>query len=62
MNNSVNEANSEKHYKLLIVAIVIGLVGVYIRFAPFPHHSAVANVILVAGVIVGLKAVFDIVK
>jgi len=62
MNNSVREANSERHYQLLVVSIIIGLIGVYIRFAEFPHASAVANIILVAGVVVALKAVFDIVK
>ena len=62
MNNSVREANSERHYKLLVVAIIIGLIGVYIRFAEFPHASAIANIILVLGVIVALKGVFDIVK
>lgn len=62
MNNSVKEANSERHYILLVIAIVIGLVGVYLRFAEFPHASAVSNIILVAGVVVCLKAVFDIVK
>jgi hypothetical protein len=60
--NRTEEANAERHYILLIVAIVIGLVGIYIRFAGFPHASAVANIILVAGVVVGLKAVFDILK
>ena len=60
--NKTEEANSETHYKLLVVSIVIGLVGVYIRFAAFPHASAVANIILVAGVVVCLKAVFDILK
>ena len=62
MNNSVKEANSERHYVLLVISIVIGLVGVYLRFADFKHASAVANVILLCGVVVCLKAVFDIVK
>ncbi len=60
--NKTEEANSERHYILLVIAIVIGLVGVYIRFADFKHASAVANVILVLGVVVCLKAVFDILK
>ena len=62
MNNSVQEANSERHYILLVISIVIGLVGVYLRFAEFPHASAIANIILAAGVVVCLKAVFDIMK
>jgi hypothetical protein len=60
--SSIKEANSERHYVLLVIAIIIGLVGVYVRFAEFPHASAVANVILVVGVVVCLKAVFDIMK
>ena len=60
--NSVKHANEDRHYVLLVISIVIGLVGVYLRFAEFPHASAVANVILAAGVVVCLKAVFDIMK
>ena len=60
--NSMQEANSERHYILLVIAIVIGIVGVYLRFADFRYASAVANVILVAGVGVGLKAVFAILQ
>ncbi|MDB5005043.1 MAG: hypothetical protein JWQ34_3268 [Mucilaginibacter sp.] len=60
--NPTQEANSERHYILLVIAIIIGLVGVYLRFADFRHASAVANVILAIGVGVGLKAVFTIVK
>jgi acyl-CoA synthetase (NDP forming) len=60
--SSIQEANSERHYILLVIAIVIGLVGVYLRFADFRHASAVANVILAVGTGVALKAVFSIIK
>ncbi|TSJ42762.1 hypothetical protein FO440_00800 [Mucilaginibacter corticis] len=60
--SSMEEANSERHYILLIIAVIIGLVGVYLRFADFKHASAVANVIMAVGVGVGLKAVFTIIK
>ncbi|MFD2147808.1 hypothetical protein [Mucilaginibacter antarcticus] len=60
--DSMKEANSERHYILLVIAIVIGLVGVYLRFADFRHASAVANIVLAIGAGVGLKAVFDIIK
>lgn len=60
--NSMEEANSERHYILLVIAIIIGLVGVYLRFADFKHASAVANVILAVGTGVALKAVFAIIK
>ncbi|GAA4091701.1 hypothetical protein [Mucilaginibacter panaciglaebae] len=59
--NSMQEANSERHYILLVIAIVIGLVGVYLRFADFRHASAVANVIMAIGAGVALKAVFNII-
>lgn len=59
--NSMQEANSERHYILLVIAIVIGLVGVYLRFADFKHASAVANVIMAVGAGVALKAVFNII-
>ncbi|MEO8885780.1 MAG: hypothetical protein ABI367_06930 [Mucilaginibacter sp.] len=60
--SSIQEANSERHYILIVIAIIIGLVGVYLRFADFKHASAVANIILAAGVVVCLKAVFAILK
>ena len=60
--NSMEEANSDRHYILLVIAIVIGLVGIYLRFADFKHASAVANIILAVGVVVCLKAVFTIIK
>jgi len=59
--NSMQEANSERHYILLVIAIVIGLVGVYLRFADFKHASAVANLIMAVGAGVALKAVFNII-
>jgi nitrogen fixation-related uncharacterized protein len=61
--SSTEQANDERHYILLTVAIVIGLVGVYLRFAgDAPYYSWIANVILVIGVAIALKAVFSILK
>ncbi|MDB5024843.1 MAG: hypothetical protein JWP78_2598 [Mucilaginibacter sp.] len=61
--SSTEQANDERHYILLTVAIVIGLVGVYLRFAgEAPYYSWIANVILVIGVAIALKAVFAILK
>jgi hypothetical protein len=57
----MQEANSERHYILLVIAIVIGLVGVYLRFADFKHASIVANIIMAIGAGVALKAIFNIV-
>jgi hypothetical protein len=60
--SSMQEANSERHYILIVVAIVIGLVGVYLRFADFKYASAIANVILAIGAGTALKGVFNIIK
>jgi hypothetical protein len=61
---SIQNANSEKHYKLLVVAIVIGITGVFIRFAGdenSTYFSWIANILLALGVAVGLRAVFKII-
>ena len=59
---SPQEANEPRHYVMLVVAIVIGLVGVYLRFFDFKYASAIANVFLVIGTGIALKAVFAIMK
>ena len=59
---SPQEANEPRHYILLVVAIFIGLVGVYLRFLDFKYASGIGNVILVIGTGIGLKAVFAIMK
>ncbi len=57
------QANAPGHYILLTVAIIIGIVGVYLRFAgDAPIFNILANIILVIGVIIALKAVFAIMK
>ena len=60
--NTTEEANQEKHYILLVIAIAIGLVGVYLRFADFHYNNIIANIILIIGVLIALKAVFTILK
>jgi hypothetical protein len=60
--NSAENANKESHYILIVVAIVIGLVGIYLRFADFRYVNIVSNIILIIGVLIALKAVFAILK
>jgi hypothetical protein len=60
--NATEEANSEKHYLLIVVAVIIGIVGVYLRFADFRYNNIIANIILIIGVAIALKAVFAILK
>ncbi len=59
---STENANSESHYIQIVIAIVIGLFGVYLRFADFHYATIIANILLIAGVGVALKAVFAILK
>jgi hypothetical protein len=56
------EANSESHYILIVVAIIIGISGIYLRFLNFPYNNIIANILLIAGVGLALKAVFAILK
>jgi hypothetical protein len=46
----------------IILAIVIGLVGVYLRFADFPHSSEVADVIMGIAIIITFRTVFNWLK
>ena len=60
--NHTEEANQEKHYLLIVVAVIIGIVGIYLRFADFQYNNIVANCILIVGAALALKAVFAILK
>jgi hypothetical protein len=62
MQQSTENANSVSHYTFLVLTIVLGLVGVYLRFAEFPHATLVSNLILLVASFVCLKAVFGILK
>ena len=64
-----NNANRTEYYVTLTVAIVIGLLGVFIRFVPdvLPAlgqmtflFSLIANVLLLAASIIAFKVVFGI--
>ena len=62
---SMENANAEKHYKLLVLAIAIGIFGVFIRFAGdenSTYFSVIANIALLIGAVIALKAVFAIMK
>ncbi|HEX8020306.1 hypothetical protein [Mucilaginibacter sp.] len=63
---SMENANAEGHYKLLTVAIVIGIVGVFLRFAGDANtgfmFTSISNIILIIGILIALKCVFTIIK
>jgi divalent metal cation (Fe/Co/Zn/Cd) transporter len=60
--NKTEEANSEHHYILLVVAIIIGIVGVYLRFADFRFANIIANIILISAVAICFKTMANILK
>jgi hypothetical protein len=61
--SSTEHANDERHYILITIAIAIGLIGVFLRFAgDAPYYSWIANVILIIGVGIALKGVFSILQ
>jgi hypothetical protein len=68
--NSTQEANSERHYIFMVFAIIVTLVGIFLRFAGNPDYYAhnadwymyASNVILVIGVIMSLKVIYNILK
>lgn len=65
---SVENANAERHYFTIVIAVFVALVGVYFRFAADPgsgHVSVynwISNTILITGVAIALKGVFGILK
>ncbi|QEM12566.1 MULTISPECIES: hypothetical protein [Mucilaginibacter] len=63
---SMENANAEGHYKLLTLAIVIGIVGVFLRFAGDANtgfmFTSISNIILIIGILIALKCVFSIMK
>jgi len=61
--NKTEEANDEKHYMLIVLAVIIGIAGVYLRFVNDTHlYSWIANILLILGVALALKAIFAILK
>lgn len=66
--NRTEESNEEKHYILIVISVFVILFGIYFRFAcpadsghPFVYNC-IANIIVVSGVILALKAIFSILK
>lgn len=56
-------ANATSHYTLMTVGIIIGMVGVLLRFAgSWAFIDMVSNIIFVIGIVISIKAVLDILK
>jgi hypothetical protein len=55
-------ASEPRHYIKLLVAIVIVIVGIYLRFADFRYSSLIATLIFLAGTIWIFRIVFRIME
>ena len=55
--NKTEEANDERHYVLIVIAVIVGVAGVYLRFVNDTHlYTWIANILLILGVALALKA------
>ena len=58
-----NDPNATSHYTLMTVGIVVGMVGIFLRFAgTWAFIDLVSNILLIIGSAIALKAVFNILK
>jgi len=62
MDKRLEAASEPRHYIILVIAIILGIIGVYLRFADFKHSSEIADVIMFIGTIIAIKTVFNIMK
>lgn len=58
-----NNANATSHYQLMTIGIIVGLVGIMIRFVSDSQIvGIVANILWVIGAVICIKAVLNILK
>lgn len=61
--DTVVAANSPTHYGIIVLGIVVGLIGIFLRFAGDTHIiSWVSNILFVLGAVISIKGVLDILK
>lgn len=61
--DTVVAANSSTHYGIIVIGIVIGLIGIFLRFAgDAPLISWISNILFVLGIVVSIKGVLNILK
>ena len=61
--STTEHANDERHYILLTIAIIIGIIGVYLRFVgDAAYFTWAANIILITAAAIMFKAVFTILE
>jgi hypothetical protein len=62
-NKRTEDSNDPAHYNLIVIGIVIGMIGVLLRFTgSWMLIDAISNILFVIGIIICLKAVLRILK
>lgn len=60
---NTNDPNATSHYQLLALGIIIGAAGIFSRFIiHWEFMDVVANIVFILGILIGFKAVSDILK
>ena len=61
--NKTEEDNEEKHYVLIVFAVIVGIAVIYHRFINETYlYTWIANILLILGVAIALRAIFAILK
>jgi F0F1-type ATP synthase assembly protein I len=61
--NRTAEANNTSHYTAITIGIVIGLIGIFLRFTgTWPMIGIISNIIWVVGIVICLRSVLRILK
>lgn len=62
-NKITEESNDPAHYKLITIGIIIGVLGIFLRFTgTWTMINLVSNVLFIVGIVICLKAVLRILK
>ena len=62
-NKATVEANDPAHYTQIIIGIVIGIIGILLRFTgSWTLIDIVSNILFVIGIVICLRAVLTILK
>ena len=62
-NKRTEQSNDPAHYKLIIIGIIIGMIGILLSFTgTWMFIDAISNILFVVGIVLCLKAVLKILK
>lgn len=60
---SLQNANNTSHYILITISVIVGLVGIFLRFVSDSYIiELISNIIFIVGIVIAFLAVFKILK